>query len=292
MRPAIVCLVVITVCLTTACSGQPDSPTSPSTTPPSNTPPGPTLSKLEVDPSVLGGQTARATVTLSDAAPASGVAISLSASGTTATVPSSVTIPAGATTAGFDVVTTRVATTTDVTMTALAGDVTRTASMRLRIDPAFLTPSANYTIGFSGLRENRAAVPTHTESGFTVSAVAAEWVGITTYGNPLPSLQFMTAAGVTTTGEIRITAGGAPFWLSSVDFYSSTTRIPYVIEGFLSSEPVFTVVNVLGNTFGNFVRTPNPRADAPVDVVLIRLSNPAAPCCGNPMGIDNIVLNR
>lgn len=247
---------------------------------------------MEVEPSVLGGQAARGTVTLSAPAPANGVAISLTASGTSATVPSSVTIPAGATTATFDVATTRVATTTEVIITAQAGGVTRTASLRLRIDPTGLTPSANYTIGFSGLRDNRAAVPTYTESGFTIAPVSAEWVGITTYGNPLPSLQFMTGAGVTTTGEIRITAAGAPFWLRSVDFYSSTTRIPYVIEGFLSSEPVFTVVNVLGNTFGNFVRAPNPRADAPVDVVLIRLSNPAAPCCSNPMGVDNIVLNR
>jgi hypothetical protein len=192
----------------------------------------------------------------------------------------------------FDVTTTRVAITTDVTITAQAGGVTRTASLRLRIDPSGLAPTANYTIGFSGLRENRVAVPSYTESGFTVSTVAAEWVGITTYGNPLPSLQFMSAPGVTTTGEIRVGAGGAPFWLRSLDFYSSTTRIPYVIEGSLSSEPVFTLVNVLGNTFGNFVRVPNPNADMPVDALVIRLSNPAAPCCGNPMGVDNIVLNR
>jgi hypothetical protein len=203
-----------------------------------------------------------------------------------------VTVPAGATTATFDVTTTRVSITTDVAITAQAGGVTRTSSLRLRIDPTGLRPSVNYTIGFAGLRDNRAAVPTYTESGFTVSAVSADWMAITTYGNPLPSLQFMSAPGITTTGEIRITAGGAPFWLVSVDYYSSTTRIPSVTEGTLSSEPMFTVVNVLGNTFGAFARAPNPHANVPVDAVVIRLSNPAAPCCGNPMGVDNIVLNR
>jgi len=286
---ATICVLLVA----TGC-GDPSTPTSPSTTPPSTAPAGATLSRLEVGPSsVLGGETTRATVTLSAPAPASGVAIALSASGTTATVPSSLTIPAGETSATFDIVTTRVATTTEVTITAQTGGVTRTASLRLRIDPASVRPSANYTIGFSGLRDNRAAVPTYTESGFTISPVSAEWVGITTYGNPLPSLQFF-ALGGTVTGEVRITADGSPFWLRSVDFYSSVTRIPYVIEGFLSGEPVFTQLEVLGNTFGAFVRVPSSRPDAPVDVLLIRLSNPMPPGVtgSNPMGIDNIVLNR
>jgi hypothetical protein len=270
--------------------GEPSSPLSP--TPSSTAPAGPVLSKLEVSPSVLGGQTVQATVTLSAPAPSSGVAISLTASGTAATVPSSLTVPAGVTSATFDVATTRVTVTTDLTIRAQAAGVTRTASLRLRIDPAGLMPSTNYTIGFSALRNNRAAVSTYMESGFTISTVSAEWMAITTYGNPLPSLQFMTAPGVTMTVEIRISSAGAPFWLNSVDFYSSTTRIPYVIEAFLSAEPAYTVVNVLGNTFGAFVRTANPRANVPLDAVMIRLSNPAAPCCGNPMGVDNIVLNR
>jgi hypothetical protein len=196
-------------------------------------------------------------------------------------------------TATFDVATTRVATTTDVTITAQAAGVTRTASLRLRIDPAGLMPSTNYTIGFSGLRDNRAAVSTYSESGFTVSAVSAEWVGITTFGNPGPFLQFF-ASGGTVTGEVRFSSGGAPFWFQSVDFYSSVTRIPYVLEGSLSSELAFIQLEVLGNTFGNFVRVSNRRPDLPVDVLLVRLSNSIPPGVSgtNPMGLDNIVVNR
>jgi hypothetical protein len=280
---------LVWVCLLAAvmACGEAAPPTSPSATAAEAA-----LSRIEVDPSVLSGQAAWATVTLTSAAPANGVAISLTTSGASATVPPSVTVPSGATSATFEVTTTRVVVTTDIIITARAGDVTRTAPLRLRLDPAGLRPSTNYTIGFAGLRDNRAAVPTYTESGFTISAVSADWMAITSFGNPLPSLQFMSAPGVTTTGEIRITAGGAPFWLVSADYYSSTTRIPYVIEGTLSSQPMFTVLNVLGNTFGSFVRVANPNVDAAVDALLIRLSNPAAPCCGNPMGIDNIVLNR
>jgi hypothetical protein len=72
------------------------------------------------------------------------------------------------------------------------------------------------------------------------------------------------------------------------------TRIPYVIEGSLSSGPVFTQLEVLGNTFGAFVRVFNARAESPVDVLLIRLSNPLPPGVtgSNPMGVDNLVLNR
>jgi hypothetical protein len=117
-------------------------------------------------------------------------------------------------------------------------------------------------------------------------------MSLTTYGNPQPFIEFSGPAGATTTGELQITANGAPFWLHSIDFYSSTTKIPYVIEGFLNSEQVFTVVDVIGNTFGAFARRTNPMSDMPVQEIRLRLSNPSAPCCGNPMGIDNIVVSR
>jgi hypothetical protein len=160
------------------------------------------------------------------------------------------------------------------------------------IDPSTATPSATYTIGFSSLRENRAPFSSHIESGFTISVVSADWIALTTYGNPQPFIEFIGPAGVTMTGELRIAAGGAPFWLNSIDVYSSTTKIPYVIEGFLNSELMFSVVDVVGNTFGAFARRSNPKADVPVKEIRIRLSNPSAPCCGNPMGVDNIVVSR
>jgi hypothetical protein len=160
------------------------------------------------------------------------------------------------------------------------------------IDASTAKPSATYTVGFSSLRENRAPVTTFAESGFRISVVSADWIALTTYGNPQPFIEFYGPAGVTATGELRITADGAPFWLTSIDFYSSTTKIPYVIEGSLNSKQMFAVSDVIGNTFGAFARRSNPKADVPVQEIRIRLSNPSAPCCGNPMGVDNIVLSR
>ena len=160
------------------------------------------------------------------------------------------------------------------------------------IDASTVKPSATYTIGFSSLRENRAPFTTHLESGFRISAVSADWMALTTYGNPLPFIEFYGPAGLTTTGELRVTADGAPFWLNSIDFYSSTTKIPYVVEGSLNSKQIFAVSDVIGNTFGAFARRSNPKADVPVQEIRVRLSNPSAPCCGNPMGVDNIVVSR
>jgi hypothetical protein len=160
------------------------------------------------------------------------------------------------------------------------------------IDASAVKPSATYTIGFSSLRENRAVFNTHLESGFRISVVSADWIAITTYGNPQPFVEFYGPAGVTTTGELRVTADGAPFWLNSIDFYSSTTKIPYVVEGILNSKQVFAVTDVVGNTFGAFGRRSNPKADVPVQEIRIRLSNPSAPCCSNPMGVDNISVSR
>ena len=268
-----------------ACGG-PALPTGPSTRPVA------VIARLDVDMSVTGGQVAHGTVTLTDVAPETGVTIGLAANNVAVTTPSSLTIPPGTMKGSFDITTTRVGATTDVAITASIGEARITSSMRVKIDAAALRPTATYTLGFSSLRDNRTAFMTYNDSGFTVSVVSADWISITTYGNPIPFIEFNSSLGQTTTGELRITAGGAPFWFNSIDLYSSTTKIPYVFEGSLSGDSVFTVVNVLGNTFGAFARTPNPRSDAAIDTLLIRLSNPSAPCCSNPMGVDNIVLSR
>lgn len=107
---------------------------------------------------------------------------------------SSVTVPNGATSATFDVATTRVAVTTDIIITARAGGITRTAPLRLRIDPAGLTPSVNHTIGFSALRENRAAVTIYTESGFAIAPISPQWVAITNW--PCSGIHSGTSCGL------------------------------------------------------------------------------------------------
>jgi hypothetical protein len=78
----------------------------------------------------------------------------------------------------------------------------------------------------------------------------------------------------------------------SVDVYSSTTKIPFEVTGSLHGAVVFTLHDVQGNTFDGFATVANPYAAAAADTLRIRLTNPAAPCCTNPVGLDNIRVVR
>lgn len=113
--------------------------------------------------------------------------------------------------------------------------------------PAFLiasTPAGASTpcpaIGFDDAGPAAAPVTTYTRCGFTVTATTPNWTVWTGYGSPAPFIGFMSAAGATTTGEIRVTAAAGKFTFQSVDVYSSTTPIPYVIVGVANSATVFS----------------------------------------------------
>ena len=89
--------------------------------------------------SVSGGNTSTGTVTLGTAAPAGGVSISLSSNSATVTVPGSVTIPAGATSATITATTQPVAATVNATISATLGN---TVTGGLTVTPATLTSIA------------------------------------------------------------------------------------------------------------------------------------------------------
>jgi len=93
--------------------------------------PAPTLSSLTLSPSsVVGGaQASRGTVTLSAPAPAGGALITLSSSSGAASVPSSIFIPAGASSASFTVNTSIVLASTSATISGQYRGTTRTATL-------------------------------------------------------------------------------------------------------------------------------------------------------------------
>jgi hypothetical protein len=146
------------------------------------------------------------------------------------------------------------------------------------------------TIGFNSLTANGASFTTYTESGFTVSAMSGDWSVRTDYGSPAPFIQFWASGGSTVTGEIQIRTSGSPFYFRSVDLYSSTTPIPYTIKGVKSGSTVFTLTGTVQNTFGDFRTVVNPNAANAIDTLSMVLTNSAAACCRNPMGLDTIVL--
>lgn len=107
--------------------------------PPPPPPPPPTavtLSSLSLSPtSVTGGSSSQGRATLTGAAPAGGVVVTLASSNTSvATVPASVAVPAGSSSAAFTVTTRSVTATTTVTISASQGGVTRTAT--ITVSPA------------------------------------------------------------------------------------------------------------------------------------------------------------
>jgi hypothetical protein len=93
-------------------------------------PPPPTLASLTLNPAnVIGGQSSTGTVTLSAPAPAGGAQVFLSSSNGAARVPTSVTIPPGATSATFTVNTSPVLISTSATISATYNGSNRTATL-------------------------------------------------------------------------------------------------------------------------------------------------------------------
>jgi hypothetical protein len=169
-------------------------------------PPPITLSSLSLTPtSVVGGtQSSTGTVTLSGAAPSGGTLVALSSSNTAAaTVPSSVTVAAGATSATFTVSTSAVLASTAVTISGAYGGLARSASLTVTPEP----------------------VPPPTLSSLTLSPSSV-----------IGGLGFSTGT-VTLTGPAR--AGGAQVFLSSSNGAASVPSSVFVPAG--ASSATFTV---------------------------------------------------
>ena len=108
------------------------------------TPPAAVLISLQVNPSsVVGGSPSTGTVTLSGASPPGGAVVSLSSDNSSAaSVPSSVTVSAGASSVTFPVTTSPVSGSTAVTISAVYGGVTRSASLTVNL-PSLSSLSLN-----------------------------------------------------------------------------------------------------------------------------------------------------
>jgi Subtilase family len=114
---------------------------------------GPSLTSLTLNPTTVnGGTPSTGVVTLSAPAPGGGAVISLSSNNTAvATVPTSVTIPAGATGVTFTVSTSAVTTATPATISASYAGVTLTDSLTAT-PPG--TPAGTYNLTMTGTAGN------------------------------------------------------------------------------------------------------------------------------------------
>ena len=125
-----------------SCGGN-SSGSSPGTPPGGPPPPASlTLSSVTLTPATVnGGVPSTGLVTLSGAAPSGGAVVTLSSSNTSvATVPASVTVPAGASSARFPVATTAVSSQTAVTISASYGSGSQQSAV-LTVTPATSAPT-------------------------------------------------------------------------------------------------------------------------------------------------------
>ena len=143
-------------------------------------PPLASLSGVTVSPANLtGGNSSTGTVTLTGVAPSGGAVVSLSSSNTAgASVPPSVTVPAGATSATFAVATFAVSATTSVTVTAGFNGTARTAT--LTVNPPAQTATLTVTAtGRSGEQVRSSPAGIDVSVGSTGSASFANGTSIT-----------------------------------------------------------------------------------------------------------------
>jgi hypothetical protein len=183
-------------------------------------PPPASLNTLTLTPtSVTGGTTSQGTVTLTSAAPTGGAVVSLSSSNTTvATIPASVTVSAGTTSANFTVTTSSVTTSTAVSISGSYGGTTRSATLTVTPPAANVTLTVTAT-GRSGERVmsspaginvtvgSTAAASFATKSSITLSASNNRdviWSGAcSSGGNKTKTCTFTITGNASVTGNVQ-----------------------------------------------------------------------------------------
>ncbi|MGB7923166.1 MAG: hypothetical protein WCF57_07975 [Pyrinomonadaceae bacterium] len=207
--------------------------------PPPPPPPGPAaLSTLAINPSsVTGGNSAQGTVTLTNAAPSGGALVALSSSNTSAaSVPASINVPAGATSASFTVSTASVSATTSSTISASYNGVTRAASLTVQAAPPPPPPPTPATL--SALALNPASVTGGNTSQGTVTLSAAAPSGGATV-----TLSSGNTAAATVPASVTVAAGStsATFTVTSKTVTASTTTAINGTYGSVTRSATLTV---------------------------------------------------
>lgn len=177
-------------------------------------PPPATLSAIALSPStVVGGNSSQGTATLASAAPSGGTVVTLTSSNTArATVPASVTVAAGATSATFTVSTATETASTSATIGGVSGGVSRSAVLTISKTPA---PAA-----LSSLTLSPATVVGGNNSQGTVTLSSAAPSGGATV-----TLTNSNTAAATVPGSVTVAAGAtkATFTVSTVSVATSTS---------------------------------------------------------------------
>lgn len=165
------------------------------------------------------------TVSLTSAAPSGGVAVSLSSSSNSVAVPSSVLVPAGASTAAFTAIVSSVTTSQTATLTAQAGGITQSFPITLGAStPGLKLSATSLSFGSVNLNTPSSQSVVLTSSGtapLTISAGAVTGGGFSISGLSLPltlnpgqsaslAVQFDPTVSGGVTGAVTLTSNTSP----------------------------------------------------------------------------------
>lgn len=212
------------------------------------------ISSVSVSPtSVAGGLTSTGTVTLQMAAPSGGAVVTLSSSNTSAaTVPASVTVAAGATSATFTVTTLAVTSTQSVTVTATYNKIVRTAALSvtpLTVSSVTLSPtsviggvSSTGTVTISSAAPTAGTVVTLKSSSTSATVPASVTVasGKTTATFTVTTSAVASSTSATVTGTIGSSSANAALTITAPTV-SSVTLSPTSLVGGASSTGTITL---------------------------------------------------
>ena len=188
--------------------------------------------------SMAGGGTDVCTVTLSGAAPSSGLVVALASSNAAVTVPAAVTVASGSTTGAFNAITTAVTTAQAATLTATAGSTSQTFALQLNTGSAGLTlSSTNIAFGNVVVGSPATQAVTLTASGtapVTVNSATATGTGFTVSGMTFPTtlnagqtatlnVQFNPTVSGAATGQVTVSSSATGSGTNSVSLTGTGT---------------------------------------------------------------------
>ncbi|AIE84536.1 hypothetical protein OP10G_1168 [Fimbriimonas ginsengisoli Gsoil 348] len=211
------------------------------------------LKSLTLDKTtVVGGQSATATVTSSKAAPAGGLSVALSSADAAVTVPASVTIAAGATTATFTVNTKSVTANKTVRLTAAAGGGSVFADLAVLSSPlsgitvapaevgAGYIATGTVTLGSPAPAGGSAVSLKSSGAAATVDATVTVPAGATKATFPVRAQNVSVATNVTITATLGTGSATAPLKVFPVQLSTVTVSPGAIPGGVVAGAPSLT----------------------------------------------------
>ncbi len=152
-------------------------------------------------------------------------------------------------------------------------------------------PAKTVDLGFDGLT-NGAAFKTYKAREFTVRSATSGWVVDGNFGNPAPMIEFNVPADTVVGAAVTVTEAGKQFPLDSIDINSSVAAVNWKLVGKLKGRTLYVDKGQIPNPMGGYVTVANPNASTLVDWVEIKLTGTRTVCCDNPVGLDNIIVEK